>query len=240
MLEKRKYYGQFDPPVDQFIFERYFYNNTENGTYIECGAFDGVTESSCYFFEKYLNWKAINIEPSPNIYASLKENRKNSLNLNIALSNKNGSSVFTDVNYPGYSLCTNGSLKHGLAHKKWLDSAGCTYVTNEVKTETYSYLIKRLGITKIDLMVLDVEGHELDVISGFDIDEKILPSILCVEVGHIPLDKVNTALKKLGYFYDVQQDVNAYFVLKKNKKFFPKTKKSFFISNVIKNLFKSS
>jgi hypothetical protein len=38
-----RFYGQFDPPVDRFLFERYFAGSKRPGVFIECGAFDGET-----------------------------------------------------------------------------------------------------------------------------------------------------------------------------------------------------
>jgi hypothetical protein len=62
-----KYYGQFNPPVDKVLHERYFLNKF-NGVSIECGAFDGVIENYTKFFEENYNWKTINIEPLPHIF----------------------------------------------------------------------------------------------------------------------------------------------------------------------------
>ena len=70
---KKVYYGQFEPPVDKIIHERYF-PNKYNGTFLEAGSFDGITECSAKFFEENYNWKAINIEPLPHIFEQLKKN----------------------------------------------------------------------------------------------------------------------------------------------------------------------
>ena len=54
---------------DRHLFEHYFSNASERpfateGTYLEMGAADGVSISNTYFFEKYLNWSGLLIEPS--------------------------------------------------------------------------------------------------------------------------------------------------------------------------------
>ena len=83
-----KYYGQFDPPVDKFIYENFFATNEKKneGFFIECGAGDGVTESSCKFFEESLGWSGINVEAAPPLFKRLIVNRPGSLNINCALS----------------------------------------------------------------------------------------------------------------------------------------------------------
>ena len=88
-----KYYGQFKPSVDEIIHKRYF-KNIRHGISIEAGALDGVWDSSTYFFKKNYEWNTINIEPLNNMFKKLIINRPNSINLNLALSNKNGISLW--------------------------------------------------------------------------------------------------------------------------------------------------
>src|SRR6185503_21294322 len=95
----KKYYGQWVPPVDKTIHERYFMNKYDLIS-IECGAFDGVTENCTKFFEENYNWKTINIEPIPYIYQSLVTNRPNSINMEMALSNSNEDKEFTQIIHP--------------------------------------------------------------------------------------------------------------------------------------------
>ena len=51
------------------------YVNYKNGFYIDVGANDGVNQSTTWYFEKYLNWNGILIEPIPEVYNELKKNR---------------------------------------------------------------------------------------------------------------------------------------------------------------------
>ena len=93
-----KYYGQHfaSGQVDEFLYNRYF-QNKENGFFIECGAADGFNLSSCKFFEENLGWVGINMEASPDKYAKLVINRPDSfLNLNKGLLHESGKFVFRD------------------------------------------------------------------------------------------------------------------------------------------------
>jgi len=211
-VERRTFYGQFDPPVDQFLFDRYFRDRTEPGVLIECGAFDGVFESSCKFFEESLGWQAINIEASPRIYAKLIGNRPLSINLNCALSNRPGHIDFVDVDYPGYELCTNGSVSHLQSHRELLDSANCTYSNCRVRSQTFRNIVENLSLKQLDLMVLDVEGHELQALEGFQ-GAVVLPKILCVEHGHLGVAAIREVVEPLGYAFDTTSHVNSFFVL---------------------------
>jgi hypothetical protein len=60
----KKYYGQFNPPFDKILEEKYL-GKIKNGIGIECGAFDGVMECTLKFFEDNQGWTIYNIEASP-------------------------------------------------------------------------------------------------------------------------------------------------------------------------------
>jgi FkbM family methyltransferase len=207
-----RYYGQFDPPVDQFIFQRYFPDLSIGGTFVECGAFDGELECSCKYFEEYMGWRGYNLEPVPWLFDALKRNRPRSCNLNLALSNKNGSASFKTVLHPRFGReCTNGSLQHAASHQQLLIDAGCTFEEITVETITWKDLVAAQGISRVDLLVLDVEGHEGAVIEGMSGCE-VLPDIFCIEFGHVGFDVIRRRVEALGYEYDVTSHANAYFV----------------------------
>lgn len=208
----KKFYGQFDPSVDRFIFERYFPDTNIKGTFVECGAFDGLTECSCKFFEESMDWKGFNIEPVPWIFEQLCINRPTASNFNFALSSSNGEATFKAVDHPHFGTdCTNGSLNHTDEHAKLLEEIGCGIVEVTVNLRTWSDFVEKEKIQHIDLMVLDVEGHELSVIEGMQ-GSKVLPDVICIEVGHLKLEDIRTELKQLGYVYDISSHVNAFFV----------------------------
>ena len=63
-----------------------FFKNKKNGTYIELGALDGILYSNTKFFEDFLSWKGILIEPHPYKFQSLKINRPNNFLFNNVVS----------------------------------------------------------------------------------------------------------------------------------------------------------
>jgi FkbM family methyltransferase len=212
-----QFYGQFNPQVDQILYERYF-SNKMNGISIEAGAFDGIFENSTYFFNKNFNWKTINIEPLPHIYKNLVKNRisNNDINLNIALSDKNGSDIITVYNMYNYGINnTNASLKHLEQHKLYLKNNSIDFQEFNVITKTYKILIEELKITELDLFVLDVEGFETNVIDGM-IDCDILPKVFVIEHGHRDINFFTKYIEeKLGdkYKLDYVSHVNSFYVL---------------------------
>lgn len=208
----RKYYGQFEPSVDRFIFERYFPDENIKGVFVECGAYDGLTECSCKFFEESMGWKGYNLEPVPWIFEKLNTNRPNSTNLNFALSNTMGETNFKAVEHPRFGVdCTNGSLSHTERHNQILMDDGCKFIDVPVKLRTWNDFIQQEAIKQVDLLVLDVEGHELFVLEGMK-DCSVLPDIICIEVGHLDFAVIRQTLKEMGYVYDISSHVNAFFV----------------------------
>ena len=205
-----KFYGQFNPPVDQVLYEKYF-QNKRNGLFIECGAYDGLVDSCGKFFEENMGWKGINIEASPRLFERLLANRATSfLNLNIALSNKNGLATFSDIISPSGIADGNGSLTHKEIHVEQILKSGCKFKPIEVPTIRFTDLIKEHSITHIDFMALDVEGHEIEVIEGM-ISSPCFPDIMCVEYAFFSLDDIKKPLETYGYRLDFLKEANAFF-----------------------------
>ena len=199
------YHGQWNPPVDKILNDSYFHN-IKNGTFIECGAGDGMRISSCLFFRKTLGWRGINIEPAPYLFDRLRKNRPKCTNINAALSSENGMATFTQPIHPQHGRhFGNGSLSHTKAHLEKIKD--CKFKTHTVKTTTFVSLIASLRLESLDLFVLDVEGHELEVIKGMR-NAPILPRIACVE--YVP--GLKKAMSEMGYTCDQIRFNNAYFI----------------------------
>jgi len=210
--EWAKFYGQFEVPVDEFILNRYFPDFNIKGVFVECGAFDGRTDSSCKFFEEYMGWTGYNFEPVPWIYEKLCKNRPNSNNYNLAMSNAVTSSTFTVVNHPDLEWDTGiGSIQHTEEAKKIWEDANCTFKDITVSLTTWSEFIKTNQVNYVDLFVLDVEGHELSVIEGMR-GCPVLPDIMCVECDKVSISDIKIKLQELGYVYDTSSFVNAFFI----------------------------
>ena len=65
--------------LDYLIFQLFFQKNglevLKNGTFLEAGATNGLHASNTLFFDAYLDWKGILIEPSPCAICQLPYNR---------------------------------------------------------------------------------------------------------------------------------------------------------------------
>lgn len=189
-----KFYGQFK--LDEILYNKYFPNH-KNGFFVECGAFDGVVDSTCKFFEESMGWSGINIEPLPHIFNKLVQNRPNSFNFNCALSNYEYKTNMKQVILPKIGDCGLSSIKHTDVVLKDLVKRGCTFKDLPIRCRTFKSIVNELKdkMRPIDLFVLDVEGHELQALNGIlSIDKTLLPKIFCIEHTMVGLDKLNNKL----------------------------------------------
>lgn len=135
------------------------YINYKNGYYIDCGANDGINQSTTWFYERTLNWRGILIEPIPETFAKLKKNRsKNNIFANVALVSKKFTKKYLYI-YSNPTDTLTGSLKYNNKHTR----------KNLVKAMTLTNILKNNKIkNKIDFFSLDVEGYEFKVLEGID------------------------------------------------------------------------
>ncbi|MCJ2056264.1 FkbM family methyltransferase [Methylobacterium sp. J-048] len=208
-----RFYGQWNPPQDELLFRRYFSDmQGRPGHFIECGAFDGVTESSGLFFEQTLGWTGINVEPFPDAFKALCNNRPRANNVHAALSDRDGWSEFRQAVHPYHGRnFNNGSISHTKKHLDDLLAQGCHFESFNVATLTYRSLLKQHPLSSVDLLILDVEGAESAVIDGMK-DSPILPRVLCIEYDHNDVWRLIRDIEKMGYRYDGLIHNNAIFV----------------------------
>lgn len=164
------YYSQCGE--DKFLNDFIFKNKT-NGVYIELGAIDGVLYSNTKFFEDTLNWTGILIEPNPFPFKYLQYQRpKNYLFNDLVSCNKdplkyryfeNGFSAVSGVE-------STLPQKHMISWFESDDNAvlACKQDSILLHPKTLSEIVKTTNFTHIDLLSLDVEGHEYEVLLSWD------------------------------------------------------------------------
>ncbi|MEZ6136560.1 MAG: FkbM family methyltransferase [Pirellulaceae bacterium] len=206
-----RFYGQFSPPLDQVIYQRYFFSRPSAGVFVECGAFDGVCESTCLMFERHLGWVGYNIEPLPHHFSRLEKNRPRSTNLSFALSDATTEAEFVQAVHPTLGNdFGNGSLRHSELQRQELEAMGCTFEHIRVETRPWDAFCNAWSIKHIDLLVLDVEGHEATILSAVS-RTSVLPLIAVVEAWPHRAEEVKGHMERLGYIYDGEYRSNLFF-----------------------------
>jgi FkbM family methyltransferase len=201
---------------DIFLNETYF-RNKRDGTYIELGALDGVLYSNTKFFQDQLGWSGILIEPHPNAYRMLENNRPNNYLFNNLVS-----CIEEEVKYRYfcYGHAAVSGVENTLTQKHFDEfynhpsSQGLPQDTMMIKPKTLTEIVNSTPLKHIDLLSLDVEGHEYEVLQSWDFSVPI--DVILIEMLGVEAEKEELCrqiLYKNGYRLDRAFAHNEIFVL---------------------------
>ena len=184
------------------------YLNFKNGFFIEVGANDGYNQSNTYYLEKFLGWRGILVEAIPSLYEKCKSTRTYSSVYNYALVSQEFTNSFVEMHYANLMSVVEGSLKNSESQKKHiLDGLKCQKITEtytvKVPTITLETILNEVpDLPTIDFLSLDVEGYELDVLIGLNL-EKYQPRQILVEARFF--DEIHSFLTP---FYDIVEQLS--------------------------------
>ena len=162
------FYGQFkqDEILNTYIFKGY-----KRGFFVNIGAWDGVCFDNTLFFEKELKWTGINIEPLPDRYTSLTENRPACKNFNIAVSDTNGEAEFLAIT-GGTGMLSGIKENYDLRHLRRIEKETLQHneqtKTITVPTKRLDTLFKEHDVRRVHYISIDAEGSEMKIIQSID------------------------------------------------------------------------
>ena len=164
------YYSQCQEDI--FLNQNIF-KNKQNGVYIELGALDGVLYSNTKFFEDSLNWTGILIEPHPEKFKLLEQNRPNNFLFNNLISCHKEPlefRYFVDC-HAAVSGVENTLSQHHFdtyfeSNNEWNKSLQQNKMF--IKPKSLTEIVRSTKLTHIDFLSLDVEGHEYEVLKSWD------------------------------------------------------------------------
>jgi len=165
-----KYYSQWKQ--DQFLNELYF-EHKHNGIFIDIGAHDGISYSNSYFFEKELNWTGLCIEPHPDVFKLLQQNRKCYLE-NVAVSNTTKDMKYLKITGAPEmlsGLVDNYDPRHVERIQREVLQNGGNIDIIDMKCYQLNTLLEKYNLNNIDFISIDVEGAEYDILKGIDFNK---------------------------------------------------------------------
>ena len=186
----------------------YIFKDKDIGTYVDVGAQHPISNNNTYLLFKR-GWNGINIDLDRKNIDLFNISRPNDINLNYAISDKEGE---TDFYFYHESSPINTLNKKVKEYQKAKISE-----IKKIKTFTLNNVFKKINFDKnIDYLNIDVEGYEDKVLSGFDIN-KYKPSVVSVEYLDLKMKKLefkNNNLDNLlnSNIYKYFNDNNYYFV----------------------------
>jgi hypothetical protein len=146
---------------DESIYELFYTNPIKCcRVIVEVGAGDGDRFAFSHFFEQGLNWRSLLIEANPDVYQELKANRPKATTINGA---------FCESNHLGYSNGAFSSLGGSVEISSEVHSppkAGAELT--EIPCLSMESVFSENGITKVDVMVVRLQGDALAYIRAMD------------------------------------------------------------------------
>lgn len=174
------------------------------GYFVEVGGNDGIQQSNTFILEKRYGWRGLLVEPVPRLARRCKRSRSRSIVKNLALVSRENSGisiemidlglmtfVSRDRNEDNENQIINGVKYSGRNPKKF-----------EIKGDTLSSVLFEVGNPQIDFFSLDVEGYELEVLSGLDL-RRHRPKLILIETMN-----PEAVRAILGSFYELVEQLS--------------------------------
>jgi FkbM family methyltransferase len=174
------------PALDDLDRKLLAYLPERDGVFVEAGAFDGYWQSNTYWFERFRQWSGVLVEPIPHLADQARRERPSSQVFSCALVGEDFPDEHVRMRFGGTMSIlmpdSAGGSERALAHAEHgaLIALAESYDL-EVPTRTLSSVLDEAGVTDVDLLSLDVEGHEPDVLRGLDFTRHA-PRYILVEI----------------------------------------------------------
>lgn len=191
------YYSQ--KGQDKYLNEKLF-KGKKNGFFVDIGAHDGISFSNTYFFEKNLDWEGVCVDPNPNVFIKLKENRR-CICEQLCISDSNEKRPFLLCS--GYilemysGLLDNYDPRHLDRIDQEINLFGGDKTVIFVDCSTLQNLLDKHHISYIDFLSMDIEGGEEDAIKSIDF-ERVIIDVIVIENNFNEL-RIKEYLQDNGY-----------------------------------------
>ena len=202
LFKKNKYrkisysYGSVD------LLLEHIFKNQSHGFYIDIGCQHPVMNNNTYLLYKK-GWNGINIDLDKKNIDLFNFYRKRDLNINFAISSREGErELFFYHDKSAINTLEKSVANHQRAQVKEI---------KKVKTKTLNSIIEnsKFNDLTIDFLSIDVEGHELDVIKGFDL-KKYKPKVVIIEFLDLSLKKLE--IKNLNIKNFLKSEIYQYMI----------------------------
>ena len=160
-------------------------------TFVEVGAFDGITVSNIHPHATNRGWTGLVIEPAPEPFEKLKQTYRDFpgiLPLQIAINQIDGPMQFFSVrsNEGGWEGMLSSSDRDLIvAQKSTVADIEERLTATTVEGKTLATVCREHGISHLDLLMVDAEGIDDAVVQSLDFAE-VKPLLIMFEHKHIP------------------------------------------------------
>jgi len=177
-----------------------FFERSPRGYFVEVGANDAERWSQSFHLEK-MGWHGVLLEPQPDLADQLRQRRTAKVYA-VACSAPENAGTRMTLHLAGGHSSFDPRLKVASVRPSGTIDVPVTTL-DEVLTETNAP-------TPIDFLAVDVEGHEIEVLRGFDF-ARWRPRLILVE--DLVLDtRLHRFMRSQGYRWIRRTDVNGWYV----------------------------
>ena len=181
-------------------------------SYLDIGAHHPTYLNNTYLFYQ-TGSKGVNVEPDPNLFLKINQERPRDVNLNTGVADKNATLDFYIMSSPTLNTFSKqDALKSESSKVKIVDTVKIPVMPVNDILERY------FGVVILDYLTLDVEGFDFMILNSFDFSKR-KPKVICVETityspgkSGIKLNEINELLLKNGYFVYADTHINTIFV----------------------------
>ena len=165
----------FSENFGEDLFVENYFKEKSYGIYVDVGCNQPVKNSLTYKLHKK-GWKGINIDISSRCIDLHNFYRNSAINYNLAVgSEKKKINAYFFFN--NFSMNTVDGKFKNYAEKSVRKKSSIKIIQQLCLDE----VLKKNYISKIDYLNIDVEGHEIEVLKGFDVS-KYKPSLVSIEI----------------------------------------------------------
>jgi FkbM family methyltransferase len=203
---------QFSQHKEELII-RHFFGDWRGGFFLDVGCARPRADNNTYYLEDYLGWSGIAVDALGEYAPLWRKKRPRSEFFNFFVSDHSDDvTPFYRSELPGLSSYLRQAVDRGTP-----EGARLKFTQIRVPTITLTRLLEANGVSKIDLLSMDIEGAEPLALAGFDID-RFRPELVCVEVKPPVRGQIQRYFDSHGYVrlsqYDAYDLVNYYYAPK--------------------------
>jgi len=152
---------------------RDFFQDQRGGFFLDVGCGHPIQASNTYYLEKHLGWTGFGVDALPEMADKWRRKRPKSRFFNFIVTD-HADTVDSFYRAESWDISSVQKPETGPAQRR---------IASEklmVPTTTLTKLLERNQIARIDLLSMDIEGHEPEALSGFEL-ARFQPKLACIE-----------------------------------------------------------
>ena len=184
--------------------------------FVQIGAYDGRTDDPLFGWVQAYRWRGLLVEPQPRYFSLLRENYEGLDGLEFRQgavgTRRETRTLYTVAEEPGVphwaGLLASFERDVLVSHRPFLPGIDDLVREEPVEVIPINELLEEAECDHVDLLLIDVEGHDHELVRALDI-ERFSPSIIRFEHVHLSADQHDACLDRLiahGYRVCLEQN----------------------------------